>query len=366
MNTVAPKKPLLISEMGLFLHVRSADRHERDMSIRHSNRTDSQIRTELRLESGRILAPMEIAYETYGTLNRMRSNAILVTHAWTGSAHLAGKHNPDEKRGRLVGRNRRPRQAARHRSLFRDLLQRDRLMLRLDGPTSINPKTGKALQPRLSRHHRRDMVQGPGTTDRPARHRETLCVLGGSMGGMQAMEWATQFPDRVASAVVLATTPRPSAQAISLNAVARWAISTTQLEKGGVPEESQGRPGAGPRHRAHHLSLRRVDDGQIRSPILGASDGQFDFFGQFEVERYLNYNGYSFVDRFDANSFLYLAKALDLYDVASGCESMAEAFARSWPRSSSSPSPPTGSTPPPDRGNGDLPEKPRESRSNIT
>jgi homoserine O-acetyltransferase/O-succinyltransferase len=153
-----------------------------------------------------------------------------------------------------------------------------------------------------------------------------FCVLGGSMGGMQALEWTTQFPERVASAVVLAATPRPSAQAISLNAVARWAIFNDPNWKKGEYRKNPKDGLALARGIGHITFLSDESMAAKFDRRFSARDGQFDFFGQFEVERYLSYNGYNFVDRFDANSFLYLAKALDLYDVTSGWESMEEAF----------------------------------------
>lgn len=152
--------------------------------------------------------------------------------------------------------------------------------------------------------------------------------MGGSMGGMQALEWATQFPDRIASAVILATTPRPSAQAISLNAVARWAIFNDPTWKKGEYRKNP-RDGLALARGIGHITF--LSDESMTAKFgrrFSAKDGQFDFFGQFEVERYLNYNGYNFVDRFDTNAFLYLAKALDLYDVAWGYESLEEAFAQ--------------------------------------
>jgi homoserine O-acetyltransferase/O-succinyltransferase len=283
--------------------------------------------TELRLESGRILGPIEVAYETYGTLNEARSNAILVTHAWTGSAHLAGRNSPDEKRGgwwdEIVGPGR--------------LLDTDRYFIICSnvigscfgstGPTSINPKTGKRYNLTFPVITVRDMVKAQALLLDSLGIQKLFCVLGGSMGGMQAMEWATQYPDRVASAVVLAATPRPSAQAISLNAVARWAIFNDPNWKKGEYRKNPKDGLALARGIGHITFLSDESMSAKFGRRFSARDGQFDFFGQFEVERYLSYNGYNFVDRFDANSFLYLAKALDLYDVASGSESLEEAFA---------------------------------------
>src|SRR5512141_1463506 len=144
---------------------------------------------------------------------------------------------------------------------------------------------------------------------------------------MQALEWATQFPDRIASSIVLATSPQPSAQAIAMNAIARWAIFNDPDWKKGEYRKNP-RDGLALARGIGHITF--LSDASMTAKFgrrFSARDGLFDFFGQFEVERYLFYNGTSFVERFDANSFLYLAKALDLYDAAWGCESLQEAFA---------------------------------------
>jgi homoserine O-acetyltransferase len=153
-----------------------------------------------------------------------------------------------------------------------------------------------------------------------------LTVLGGSMGGMQALEWATCYPDRIRSAVVLATSGRPSPMAIAMNAVARWAIFNDPSWKKGEYRKNP-KDGLALARGIGHITFLSEDSMNAKfGRRFSARDGLFDFFGQFEVERYLFYNGFNFVDRFDANSFLYLAKALDLYDVAWGCESLKDAF----------------------------------------
>lgn len=284
--------------------------------------------TDLRLESGRILGPITLAYETYGSLNADRSNAILVAHAWTGSAHLAGRYSADEQKpgwwNEIVGPGK--------------LLDTDRYFVICSnvigscfgstGPTTINPKTGKKYALSFPVITVRDMVRAQALLLDHLGIQRLFCVMGGSMGGMQALEWATQFPDRIASAIVLASTPRPSAQAISLNAVARWAIFNDPTWKKGEYRKNP-RDGLALARGIGHITF--LSDESMTAKFgrrFSAKDGQFDFFGQFEVERYLNYNGYNFVDRFDTNSFLYLAKALDLYDVAWGYESLEEAFAQ--------------------------------------
>lgn len=284
--------------------------------------------TELRLESGRILGPVTLAYETYGELNGDRSNAILVAHAWTGDAHLAGKYSEEEKKpgwwDAIVGPGR--------------LLDTDRYFVICSnvigscygstGPASVNPRTGKKYNLSFPVITVRDMVRAQQLLIDHLGIDRLLTVLGGSMGGMQALEWATQFPDRIASAIVLAATARPSAQAIALNAVARWAIFNDPTWKKGEYRKNPKDGLALARGIGHITFLSDESMSAKFGRRFSAKDGLFDFFGQFEVERYLSYNGYNFVDRFDTNAFLYLAKALDLYDAAWGYESLEEAFAQ--------------------------------------
>lgn len=283
--------------------------------------------SELRLESGRILGPITLAYETYGSLNADRSNAILVAHAWTGNAHLAGKYAEDDPKpgwwDAIVGPGR--------------LLDTDRYFVICSnvigscygstGPAALNPKTGKRYNLSFPVITVRDMVRAQALLIDHLGIDRLLTVLGGSMGGMQALEWATQFPERIRSAVALATTSKPSPQAIALNAIARWAIFNDPTWRKGEYRKNPKDGLALARGIGHIAFLSDESMWQKFGRRFSARDGQFDFFGQFEVERYLSYNGYNFVDRFDANAFLYLAKALDLYDVAWGCESLEEAFA---------------------------------------
>lgn len=280
----------------------------------------------IKLDSGRILAPVNIVFETYGTLNSSASNAILVGHAWTGNAHLAGKNQEsDSKPGwwsEITGPGK--------------LLDTDHYFIICSnvigscygstGPASINPKTGKRYNLTFPVITVRDMVRAQKLLVEALGISKLFSVMGGSMGGMQAQEWATQYPDSIASAIVLASSPRPSPQAIALNAVARWAIFNDPTWRKGEYKHNP-KDGLALARGIGHITF--LSDESMNAKFgrrFSAKDGQFDFFGQFEVERYLNYNGYNFVDRFDANSFLYLAKSLDLYDIAWGYDTLAEAL----------------------------------------
>lgn len=283
---------------------------------------------DLKLESGRILGPITLAYEIYGVPNTDRSNVIMVLHAWTGNAHLAGKQTEEDPKpgwwDAVVGPGK--------------LLDTDKYCVICSnvigscfgstGPASVNPKTGKRYNLSFPVITVRDMVRAQKLLIDHLGIKRLLAVLGGSMGGMQALEWATQFPDRIASAIVMAATARPSPQAVALNAVARWAIFNDPTWRKGDYRKNPKDGLALARGIGHITFLSDESMWAKFGRRFSARDGLFDFFGQFEVERYLSYNGYNFVDRFDTNSFLYLAKALDLYDAAWGYESLEEAFER--------------------------------------
>lgn len=283
---------------------------------------------ELQLESGRLLGPITLAYETYGTLNANRSNAILVAHAWTGDAHAAGVNSPDDRKpgwwDDMIGPGK--------------VLDTDRFYVISSnvigsckgstGPTSINPRTNKPYRLGFPVLMVRDMVRAQQLLiDRLGIDR-LMTVIGGSMGAMQAIEWGIHHPDRVRSIIPIAGCGRTSPMAISLNAVARQAIYNDPLwKKGNYREEHPPGDGLALARAIGHISFLSDQSMQMKfARKFAARDGQFDFFGQFEVERYLAYNGGNFVGRFDPNSFLYLAKALDLYDVAWGFDSREEAL----------------------------------------
>jgi len=283
---------------------------------------------ELQLESGRLLGPITLAYETYGRLNHRRSNAILVTHAWTGDAHAAGRHHPEDRKpgwwDDMIGPGK--------------VLDTDRYFVICSnvigsckgstGPTSINPRTGKRYNLSFPVLMVRDMVRAQVLLIDHLGIDRLLSVIGGSMGAMQAVEWGIHFPERVRSVIPIAGCGRTSPMAISLNAVARQAIFNDPMwKKGNYKPEHPPADGLALARAIGHISFLSDRSMQLKfGRRFSARDGQFDFFGRFEVENYLAYNGGNFVDRFDTNSFLYLAKALDLYDLAWGFDSREEAL----------------------------------------
>jgi len=285
---------------------------------------------ELQLESGRLLGPIRLAYETYGTLNSDRSNVILVAHAWTGDAHAAGRNSPDDRKpgwwDDMIGPGK--------------VLDTDRFFVLSSnvigscrgstGPTSTNPRTGRPYNLTFPVVMVRDMVRAQKLLlDRLGIDR-LLTVIGGSMGAMQALEWAIHYPEMVRSIIPIAGTGRTSPMAIALNALARQAVFNDPLwKKGNYRPEHPPADGLALARAIGHISF--LSDVSMHLKFgrkFSARDGLFDFFGKFEVERYLEYNGTNFVDRFDTNSFLYLAKALDLYDVAWNFDGKEEALSR--------------------------------------
>jgi homoserine O-acetyltransferase len=285
---------------------------------------------ELRLESGRLLGPLTIAYESYGKLNSDRSNVILVTHAWTGDAHAAG-YNSDEDRkpgwwDNMIGPGK--------------VFDTDRYFVLCSnvigsckgstGPTSLNPRTGRPYRLNFPALMVRDMVRAQKLLIEHLEITSIQTVVGGSMGAMQALEWAIHYPELVRSIVPIAGTGRTSPMAIALNALARQAIFNDPLwKKGNYRPEHPPADGLALARAVGHISF--LSDASMNLKFgrrFSVRDGMFDFFGKFEIERYLDYNGGNFIDRFDTNSFLYLAKALDLYDVAWNFDSLSDALDR--------------------------------------
>ena len=285
---------------------------------------------ELQLESGRLLGPITLAYETYGQLNTAGSNAILVAHAWTGDAHAAGRNSPDDRKpgwwDDMIGPGK--------------VIDTDRYFVICSnvigsckgstGPTSINPKTGRPYNLNFPVVMVRDMVRAQRLLLSHLGIDSLVTVIGGSMGAMQALEWAVLYPEVVRSIIPIAGTGRTSPMAISLNAVAKQAIFNDPMwKKGNYRPDHPPADGLALARAIGHISFLSDQSMHLKfGRRFSARDGMFDFFGKFEVERYLEYNGTSFVDRFDANSFLYLARALDLYDVGWNFDSREDALQR--------------------------------------
>ncbi len=280
-----------------------------------------QIDEPLELESGRVLPGYTLAYETYGQLNATASNAVLVCHALSGSHHAAGYHDTEAGKpgwwDACIG----PGKAIDTRRFFVVCSNNIGGCHGSTGPTSTNPETGKPYGADFPMVTVRDWVR---TQARLADHlgiKRWAAVAGGSLGGMQALQWAIDLPERIAHAVVIAAAPRLSAQNIAFNEVARQAIRSDPDFHEGRYADAGSRPRTGlmlARMLGHitYLSEAAMGEKFGRERRGEASDFGFNYEVEFEVESYLRHQGQSFVDRFDANTYLLMTKALDYFDPA--------------------------------------------------
>lgn len=280
------------------------------------------------LDSGARLAPVDVAYETYGELNAARSNAILVEHAFSGDAHVAGISPQTGKPGwwdNMVG----PGKAFDTNKYFvicSNVLGGCR---GTTGPSSINPETGCPYAMSFPVITIRDMVRLQKMLIGHFGIPRLLAVTGGSMGGMQALEWALAYPDSVVSAIPIATTARHSAQQIAFNEVGRQAImSDPDWNEGNYYGLKPPARGLAVARMVGHITY--MSDDSMREKfgrrLRDRENFGYGFDVDFEVESYLRYRGSEFVNRFDANSYLYITKAMDYFDLMNGHKSLAVAF----------------------------------------
>ncbi len=278
----------------------------------------------VKLDSGAQFAPVEFAYETYGQLNADKSNAILICHALTGDQYLASTHPVTGKPGwwtRLVGEGR-PVDPDRHCIICINVLGS---CMGSSGPASFNPASDAPYGMEFPVITIADMVRAQAILLEHLGIEKLACVIGGSMGGMQALTWASIFPERVQSAIVIASTARHSAQNIAFHEVGRQAIMADPNWQNGAYYGSVDQPDSGlavARMAAHitYLSeegLTQKFGRQLQDRPDGTKGAKtFGFDADFQVESYLRYQGLSFVERFDANSYLYITRAMDYYDLA--------------------------------------------------
>ena len=285
----------------------------------------------LDLVSGRRLEHVDIAFETFGELDATGTNAVLICHALSGDSHVAS--GPD-KRGAekpgwwevMVG----PGQA----------IDTDRYFVICSnvlggcsgttGPGSLDPSTDTPYGTRFPLVTIEDMVNAQATLIESLGITKLLTVIGGSMGGMQALAWTKLFPERVRTCIGVATTPRLAAQAIAFNEVGRTAIlGDPDFAGGDYYGGAQPEQGLAIARMVGHITY--LSDESMRSKfgrrLQNREDHAFDFVTEFEVESYLAYQGRKFVERFDANTYLYMTKAMDYFDLAAGSGSVATALA---------------------------------------
>jgi homoserine O-acetyltransferase len=288
----------------------------------------------LTLDCGVTLVDVDIAFETYGKLNASRSNAILVTHAFSGDAHAAGISKETGQPGwwsAMIG----PGLAFdtnRYFVISSNVLGGCR---GTTGPSSIDPRTGKRFAMGFPVITIGDMVRLQKMLVDHLGIPRLLAVAGGSMGGMQVFEWAVTYPDFVAAAIPIATTTRHSAQQIAFNEVGRQAVmADPDWNEGNYYDAKPPARGLAVARMVGHITY--MSDESMRQKFgrrLREKDAfGFDFSVDFEVESYLRYRGSQFVTRFDANSYLYITKAMDYFDLSSGHTSLAAAFEKTSTR----------------------------------
>lgn len=284
----------------------------------------------LLLDSGARIDGLEIAWASYGTLNADRSNAVLVCHALTLDQHVASVHPVTGKPGwwtRLVGPGK-PLDPARHFILCANVVGGCQ---GTTGPGSVNPATGRHWGLTFPVITIADMVRAQAMLVEAMGIETLLAVVGGSMGGMQVLQWAASYPERMFSAVCVASAARHSAQNIAFHEVGRQAIMADPDWRGGDYALHGTRPEKGlavARMAAHITYLSETALQRKFGRELQRDGLSWGFDADFQVESYLRHQGASFVDRFDANSYLYITRAMDYFDLAAGHGGvLAEAFA---------------------------------------
>ncbi|HEY1750693.1 MAG TPA: homoserine O-acetyltransferase [Caulobacteraceae bacterium] len=285
----------------------------------------------LRLDSGGEIRGLEIAYNTYGRLNEARSNAVLVCHALSMDQHCASRHPLTGKPGwwdQLAGPGR-PLDTDRYFVICSNVLGG---CSGSTGPASANPATGEPYALKFPMVTVADMVRAQAMLLDALGIGQLFAVIGGSMGGMQVLQWAADYPERLFSAVCVAAAPRHSAQNIAFHEVGRQAIMADPDWRAGDYARQGVRPEKGlavARMAAHitylsETALQRKFGRQLQRDGLS-----WGFDADFQVESYLRHQGAAFVDRFDANSYLYITRALDYFDLAAAHGgNLAEAFRR--------------------------------------
>lgn len=284
----------------------------------------------LAMDCGIDFAPFSIAYQTYGVLNAERSNAILVCHALTGDQHVANMHPVTGKAGwweTMVGPGR-PIDTDRFFVICSNVLGG---CMGTTGPASLNPVNSEPYGLDMPIVTIRDMVRAQAKLIDHLGIEQLFCVVGGSMGGMQVLQWAATYPERVFSAIPIAAAARHSSQNIAFHEVGRQAVmadpnwrSGRYLQEGVKPEK-----GLAVARMAAHITYMSDDSlhRKFGRKLQNREAPTFSFQADFQIESYLRYQGSTFVERFDANSYLYVTRAMDYFDLAADYEGvLAKAF----------------------------------------
>ncbi len=276
-------------------------------------------------ESGKSIPSVSVAYETYGTLNDEGTNAILICHALTGDSHASNYNNPEERAGwwdGLIGKGK----AFDPEKYFVVCSNFIGGCYGTSGPASLNPSTNKTYKTNFPQMTVRDMVNLQYKLNNYLGIKKIKTITGGSLGGMQALEWALIYPDVVESIIPMATSAQHSAWAIGLNEIQRKAIMDDPVyDKGDY--EVQPFKGLSTARMLAMMSYRSDVNFQEKfgRNIKSNENSSKPFF---DVESYLHYQGQKLVNRFDANTYIYITRAMDLHDVALGRGSLEETLGR--------------------------------------
>ncbi len=284
----------------------------------------------IELDCGKSLENVTVAYETYGNLNENADNAILIMHALTGDAHACGYHKGDKKAGwwdNMIGSGK-AFDTDKYFVICSNILGGCK---GTTGPNSINPKTGKewgldfpVITIEDTVKVQKELIDRLGI--------KKLTVAGGSMGGMQVLEWAIKYPEMVTNSIIIASSARLSAQNIAFNAVGRNAIlSDPNFNDGNYYGKELPEKGLAIARMIGHITYLSDDamHNKFARKLQDKDKPNFDFNIEFQVESYLEHQGQTFVNRFDANSYLYITRACDYFDIAQKYSSLEKAFEKS-------------------------------------
>lgn len=284
---------------------------------------------DFRLESGRVLSPVTVAYQRYGKINSEKSNVILLCHALTGSAHAAFQlDNDDSKKvagwwDSMVGAGK-AFDTDKYHIICPNILGS---CYGTTGPASIDPSKKSPYGLDFPVVTIKDMIKLQKILLDHLHIDKIYAVAGGSLGGMQVLEWGVNFPDIAEKLIVISATSKITPMAIAFNTVAREAIkSDHNFNDGNYYGKEHPKDGLAIARMAGHITY--LSDTAFHNKFgrrLSGQDSIYDFYSRYEVENYLVYNGYKFTERFDANSYLYLLKAMDIFDLSYNFESLDEA-----------------------------------------
>ncbi len=279
----------------------------------------AQFETPLVLSCGQTLLSYQLVYETYGTLNTSASNAILICHALSGDHHAAGYHDMSDKKPGWWDSAIGPGKAIDTNKFFVIALNNLGGCCGSTGPSSINPDTGERWEATFPMVTVEDWVVSQARLADLLGIQTFAAIVGGSLGGMQALEWSIRYPDRLKSAVLVASAPKLSTQNIAFNEVARQSIRRDPefFDGNYLNNETIPTNGLGLARMLGHITYLSDDAlGAKFGRQMRHADYQYNYDIDFEVESYLRYQGEAFTKRFDANTYMLMTKALDYFDPA--------------------------------------------------